>query len=136
MRLPVRILFGIVAIGFVALVVRGLTRVTVCPPSIDSSAIAIGVVKRGLLPHDLFGAAIPSDLQNGLYVQRPIRARAHSSKGLFKISPDGEEFVYVDVKFGWASVDRIQIASGLLEGDRIIVSDMSAWEQYDRVRLK
>jgi HlyD family secretion protein len=131
-----RTVLGAIALGFVALALRGLTRVTVCLPTVDSTTVSADVVKPGLLPHDLFGAAIHSEIQNGRYVRRAFRSEAYSAKRVFKISSDGQELEYVRVKFGRVSSDKIEVLSGLMEGDRIVVSDMSAWEQYDRVRLK
>jgi len=40
------------------------------------------------------------------------------------------------VKFGTSSVNEIVVVSGLKEGDRVVLSDMSAWDAYDRVRLR
>ena len=131
-----RISLGSISTPLVAYVFLGLTRVTVCPPTMDASAVSVGVVERGLLPHDLFSAPFPSGFRNGLYVERPSHAEANSSKGLFKLSPDGGEAIRVEVKLGRAAKNSIEVLNGLKEGNKIIVSDMSVWEQSDRIRLK
>ena len=42
----------------------------------------------------------------------------------------------VIVKFGRSSVNTIEVLDGLKEGDKIILSDMSAWDNFDQIRLK
>jgi HlyD family secretion protein len=56
--------------------------------------------------------------------------------GLFKVVDDGAEAVRVNVKLGRSSVNTVEILQGLNTGDKVILSDMSAWENFDRVRLK
>jgi multidrug efflux pump subunit AcrA (membrane-fusion protein) len=55
---------------------------------------------------------------------------------LFKLSSDGSEATRVNVKLGRSSVNTVEILQGLQVGDRVILSDMSQWDNYDRVRLK
>jgi len=74
-------------------------------------------------------------LENVLYVQHPAFGQENSTVTLFKYTPDGTEAVRVQVKFGRASVNFIEIVEGLQVGDKVILSDMSAWDQYDRIRL-
>jgi HlyD family secretion protein len=75
-------------------------------------------------------------LENVLYVNRPVNAQPQSTVGLFKIVDDGAAAVRVQVKLGRSSVNTIEVVEGLNKGDQIILSDMSAWDGYDRVRLK
>ncbi len=49
---------------------------------------------------------------------------------------DGSEAVRVNVKLGKSSVNTIEILGGLKAGDKVILSDMSQWDAYDRVRLR
>ena len=56
--------------------------------------------------------------------------------GLFRLAPDGKEASRVPVKLGRASVSTIEVVEGLQPGDQVILSDMSAWDSYDRIRLK
>ena len=93
-------------------------------------------MRKALLPHDLFGAAIPSALKNGLCVERPTHAEANSTRGVFKLLPDDEHVIRVNVKLGRASANAIEVVNGLKEGDRIILSDMSVWDDFDRIRLE
>lgn len=73
-------------------------------------------------------------LTNVLFVARPAYGQAQSTIGIFKVAPTGEAN-RVQVKLGRTSVNQIEIMEGLREGDRLILSDMSAWDAYDRVRL-
>jgi multidrug efflux pump subunit AcrA (membrane-fusion protein) len=131
-----RIVLGTFSTGVLAFLGFGLSRTTVCAPTVDASTISIGVVRTGLVPHDLFGPALSSPIHNGLYVPRPAHASAHTTKGLYKLAPDGNELVRVDVKFGRASANAIEVLDGLQVGDRIVLSDMSAWDQCDRLRVR
>jgi HlyD family secretion protein len=76
------------------------------------------------------------NLKDVLYVGRPVHGQSDSTIGLFKIDPDGSEAQRVNVKLGRASVNTIEIISGLKVGDKVILSDMSAWDNFDRIRLK
>jgi HlyD family secretion protein len=74
-------------------------------------------------------------LENVLYMGRPAFGQENSTVGIFKITPDGKEATRVQVKLGRSSVSTIEILEGLQEGDRVILSDMSAWDSHDRIRL-
>ena len=59
-----------------------------------------------------------------------------SRVSLFKVDPGGIYASRVQVQLGRSSVDAIEIVDGLAEGDRVILSDMSAWDGVDRIRLE
>ncbi len=71
-----------------------------------------------------------------LYVGRPAFGQENSTISMFKLDPTGNGATRVQVKTGRASVNQIQIDSGLKEGDTVILSDMSRWDNTDRVRLE
>jgi multidrug efflux pump subunit AcrA (membrane-fusion protein) len=71
-----------------------------------------------------------------LHVGRPAYAQERSTITLFKLTPDGTEAFRVQVKVGRLSVRDVEILEGLDPGDRVILSDMSRWENVERVRLK
>jgi len=73
-------------------------------------------------------------LEDVVYVGRPAFGQEHSTVGLFKLTEDGEA-VRVNVKLGRSSVQTIEVEEGLQPGDQVILSDMSAWDAFDRVRL-
>jgi len=73
-------------------------------------------------------------LESVIYVGRPAFGQEQSTVGLFKLTADGEA-VRVNVKLGRSSVQTIEILEGLQPGDQVILSDMSQWDAFDRVRL-
>lgn len=75
-------------------------------------------------------------LENVLYVQRPAYGQAESTVGLFKLDPDGKTASRVNVKLGRSSVSTIEIVNGLQPKDKVIVSDMSQWDNVAKVRLQ
>ena len=69
-----------------------------------------------------------------LYVSRPAYGQANSTVGMFKLQDNGEA-VRVNVRLGRSSVSTIEVVDGLAEGDMVVVSDMSRWDRFDRVRV-
>ena len=83
----------------------------------------------------LQAAILIEKLTNVLYVGRPVHAEPESTIGLFKLTEDGKEAVRVPVKIGKVSVNTVEILNGLKVGDQVILSDMSAEDNFDRIRL-
>jgi HlyD family secretion protein len=117
-------------------------HVTRVDAAVVNGTVAVDITPDGPLPagarSDLSveGTVEIENLQNVLYVTLPVHAEPDSDGGVFKLSGDGDEAVRAQVKFGRASVNTIEVLEGLNEGDQVIVSDMSAWDGVDRVRLK
>ncbi|HEX8878899.1 MAG TPA: HlyD family efflux transporter periplasmic adaptor subunit [Candidatus Acidoferrum sp.] len=76
------------------------------------------------------------NLKDVLYVGRPVNGQSDSTIGIFKLVDDGSEAVRVNIKLGRSSVNTIEIRDGLKVGDKVILSDMSQWDAFDRIRLK
>jgi HlyD family secretion protein len=74
--------------------------------------------------------------ENVLYVGRPSLGQEQSTVGLFRLVNDGREAERVQVKFGCSSVNTIEVVSGLREGDQVILSDMTSYDAFDKVRLR
>ena len=74
-------------------------------------------------------------LEEVLYIGRPVFGQPNSQVSLFKVSADGKTANRVTVKLGRGSVTSIEVVSGLSEGDRVILSDMSAQDQYQKIQL-
>jgi multidrug efflux pump subunit AcrA (membrane-fusion protein) len=116
-------------------------HVTRIDPSVQNGTVTVDCALDGLLPvgarPDLSveGTIEIERLANVLYVGRPVHGEQESSVSLFKLSADGTEAVRLPVKLGRASVNTIEILTGLQVGDRVVLSDMSAWDNYDRIRL-
>jgi HlyD family secretion protein len=75
-------------------------------------------------------------LQDVLKVGRPAFGQAQQTIGMFVLSPDGTEAERRSVKLGRNSVSQIEILDGLKEGDRVIISDTTALDSYNRIRLR
>jgi HlyD family secretion protein len=76
------------------------------------------------------------NLKDVLYVGRPVHGQSDSTISLFKVVNDDSDGVRVNVKLGRSSVNTVEILSGLQVGDKVILSDMSQWDNVDRIRLK
>jgi RND family efflux transporter MFP subunit len=74
-------------------------------------------------------------LTNILYVGRPAFGQDNTTVSMFKLLPGGKEAVRVPVKLGRTSVSFVEILNGLNEGDQVILSDMSQYDAYNRIRL-
>jgi len=75
-------------------------------------------------------------LTNVLYVGRPAFGQGQQTVGLFRLTPDGQEAARTQVTLGRSSVSTIEIVSGLNEGDRVILSDTTAMDNYTRIRIR
>jgi HlyD family secretion protein len=75
-------------------------------------------------------------LENVLHVGRPAFGQSQSTVTMFRVTPDGREAVRTPVALGRNSVNTIEILNGLREGDQVILSDTSAWDNYNRIRLQ
>jgi len=121
-------------------VIRG--AVARIDPSVQNGTRTVDITLTGALPP----GAVPDLNVDGiielervpevLYVGRPAVGQEHTEIGLFKLQENGSDATRVTVKLGRASVNAVEILSGLRAGDRVVLSDMSAWDAVDRVRLQ
>jgi len=96
-----------------------------------------GELPKGAVPDlSVEGTIEIERLADVLYVGRPVHGDADSTVGLFKLVDGGSEAVRVPVEIGSESVNTVEILKGLNVGDTVILSDMSADDNYDRVELK
>jgi HlyD family secretion protein len=92
---------------------------------------------RGAVPDLSVDGTIELErLNDVLYMGRPAFGQEQSVVGLFKISVDGSSAERAQVKLGRSSVNTVEVLSGLKVGDQVILSDMSAYDAFDRIRLK
>jgi HlyD family secretion protein len=75
-------------------------------------------------------------LDNVLHMGRPAFGQGQQTVGIFKLSPDGQEANRTQVVLGRNSVSTIEVVSGLREGDQVILSDTSAWDNYNQIRVR
>jgi multidrug resistance efflux pump len=117
-------------------------RVTRIDPSVRQGSVTIDVS----LPEPLPGSARPDlsvdgnviieRLDDVLYVGRPSYGQANQQISLFRVTPDGEHAERVRILIGQTSVNDIEVREGLQEGDVVILSDLSQWDGFDRIRLR
>ena len=117
-------------------------HVTRIDPAVVNGTRTVDVMLDGPLPPgavpqlSVDGTIDLEHLNNILYVGRPALGNENSTLSLFKVDPDGKGATRVSVKVGRASVNNIQVLEGLNEGDTVILSDMSRYDNVDRIRLE
>jgi HlyD family secretion protein len=117
-------------------------RVARIDPSVQNGTRTVDVTLTGNLPKgavpdlSVDGTIELERLNDVLFMGRPAFGQDQSTVGLFKIDADGINAERVQVKLGRSSVNTIEVLSGLKVGDQVILSDMSAYDAYDRIRLK
>ena len=117
-------------------------HVTRIDPAVQNGTVTVDVGLDGALPPgarpdlSVEGTVEIERLADILFVGRPVHGEANSTVGLFKVVDDGKEATRVQVQLGRSSVNTVEIVKGLDVGDKVILSDMSAWDNYDRVQLK
>ena len=117
-------------------------RVARIDPSVQNGTRTVDVTLTGALPKgavpdlSVDGTIELERLNDVLFMGRPAFGQDQSVVGLFKIGADGATAERVQVKLGRSSVNTIEVLSGLKVGDQVILSDMSAYDAYDRIRLR
>jgi HlyD family secretion protein len=117
-------------------------RVTRIDPAAQNGTVTVDVQLEGELPRgarpdlSVDGTVELERLDNVLYVGRPAFGQEQSTVGLFKLDQTTGEASRMQVQLGRSSVNTIEVMNGLAEGDQVVLSDMSAWDQFDRIRLR
>jgi len=121
--------------GFVA------GRVKRIDPAVQNGTVTVDIsldeaLPRGARPDLTVDGTIQLErLANVLHVGRPAQGQPESTVTLFRVVAGTNEAERVKVELGRASVSTIEVRTGLAEGDKVILSDMSAMDAYDRIRL-
>ena len=102
-------------------------------PTLSADTVTLREVRRG---SELGTISEIGDSRDTLLVERPVGASEHATSSVFVLDADSMLVQRVPVTYGRASTSLIQIVSGVSPGDRIIVSDMRAWDAFDRLRLR
>lgn len=111
-------------------------------PAVQNGTVTVdasldGALLQGARPDlSVEGTIEIERLADVLYLARPVHGDPNSTIGLFKIVDDGKGAVRVQVALGRASVNTVEIVKGLKLGDQVILSDMSAWDNFDRIQLR
>ena len=120
-------------------VVKG--HVTRVDPAVEQGTVTVDVafdepLPKGARPDLSVDGTIELErLDNVVFVGRPAFGQENNTVGMFKLVPGSNEAVRTPVKLGKSSVNTIEIVSGLNPGDQVILSDTSAWDSHDRIRL-
>ena len=110
-------------------------------PAVDQGTVRVDVALDGELPKgarpdlSVDGTIELERLDNVIYVGRPAFGQENNTVGIFKLVAGSAEAVRTPVKLGRSSVNTIEIISGLEPGDQVILSDTSAMDSHDRIRL-
>ncbi len=116
-------------------------RVIRIDPAVVDGTVTVDVALDGDLPKgarpdlSVDGTIVLENLTNVIHVGRPVQGAAETSVSLFKLEPDERHANRVTVRLGRSSVNTIEIRDGLNPGDKVILSDMSAQDGFDRIRL-
>jgi multidrug resistance efflux pump len=116
-------------------------RVVRIDPASTQASVSVDVALEQPLPRgarpdlSVDGQIELERLGNVLNVGRPAYGQSNSTVGLFRIDPDGKTATRVSVQLGRNSVNKVEVVQGLREGDVVILSDMSRYEDVDKVRL-
>jgi len=116
-------------------------RVVRVDPSVLNGTVTVDVKLDGELPRgarpdlSVDGTIELERLDDAVFVGRPVQGQPDSTVGLFKLVEGGRGAVRVQVKLGRTSVSTVEIVQGLEVGDQVILSDMSAWDGHERVKL-
>ena len=116
-------------------------RVVRIDPAVQAGTVTVDVVFDGPLPQDarpnltVDGTIELERLEDVIYVGRPVFGQEDSVVSLFKLDPQSDDALRTRVVLGRASVNDIEVIEGLQPGDQVVLSDMSQWDAFDRVRL-
>lgn len=116
-------------------------RVSRIDPAVQNGTVTVDVRLAGQLPQgarpdlSVDGTIELERLDDVVYVGRPVFGQPHSTITLFRLEPDGKEAVRTQVKLGRSSVNTIEVVEGLKVGDQVILSDMTAQDAHNRIRL-
>ncbi len=116
-------------------------KVSRIDPSVINGTITVDVKLTGACPPgcrpdlSVDGTVELERLNDVVFMGRPVFGQEGSTVTLFRIDPDGKFANRVQVKLGRASVNAIEVKDGLKVGDRVILSDMSAYDCHDRIKL-
>ncbi len=116
-------------------------EVTRIDPAVKSGMVLVDVKLIGDLPTEarpeltVDGLIAISNIENALYVKRPVYAPRHTKVGLYKLSQDQQFASKYSVGLGQSSVNKIQIIEGLMLGDEIIISDTSSWQEHQEIKI-
>jgi len=108
---------------------------------VQNGTVTVDVKLEGQLPQgarpdlSVDGTVELERLADVIQVGRPVFGQSQSQITLFRLAPDGKHAERVPVRLGRSAVNSIEILDGLRVGDQVVLSDMSAWDAHNRIRL-
>ena len=117
-------------------------RVSRIDPAAQQGTVTVDVALEGALPQgarpdlSVDGTIELERLVDVLYTGRPAFGQTNSTVGMFKLDSDGKAASRVQVRLGRSSVNHVEVLDGLAEGDQVILSDTSQWDNFNRIELK
>ncbi len=110
-------------------------------PAVQNGTVTVDIKVEGDLPKgarpdlSVDGTIDLERCADVLYVGRPALGQEKTTVSLFRLTPDGKSALRIPVALGRGSVNIVEIVNGLKEGDQVILSDTSRWDNIDRLRL-
>ena len=111
-------------------------------PAVQNGTVTVDVTITGELPKgarpdlSVDGVIELERLADAIHVGRPVSGQENTTVNVFKLDADGNYAVRTPIHLGKMSVNEVEVTNGLVPGDKVIVSDMSPWDEYNRVKLK
>jgi hypothetical protein len=102
-------------------------------PTVSADIVTLSEVRRA---SDIGDVADVAGARDALMVQRPIDAREGAQSSVFVLDKDGVLLRRVPVAYGRSSSSLIQVLSGVSADDRVVVSDLRAWDEFDQLQLR
>jgi multidrug efflux pump subunit AcrA (membrane-fusion protein) len=110
-------------------------------PAVVNGNVQVDVEFIEALPSDarpdlsIDGEIKIAEISNTLFINRPLFAQSESNSSLYKVSADGKYAERITVKLGKGSINQVQILEGLSLGEKVIISDPSTWDSYQKVSI-
>lgn len=117
-------------------------RLSRVDPAVREGSVTVDVALEGALPQGarpdlrVDGTIEIERLEDVLYVGRPAYGQANQTVSLFVVNEEEDGALRVQVRLGRSSVSTVEVVDGLQEGDRVILSDTSKWDDFDRIRIE
>ncbi len=116
-------------------------KVSRIDPAVKDGTVTVDVRLEGELPKgvrpdlSVDGTIVLEKLNDVVYMGRPVRGQPESQVSIFKLDSEGKGATRVNIRLGRSSVNNIEVKEGLNPGDQVILSDMTAQDGFDRIRL-
>jgi HlyD family secretion protein len=116
-------------------------RVSRLDPAVKDGTVTVDVRLEGELPKgarpdlSVDGTIVLEKLDDIVYMRRPVQSQPDSRMSIFKLDADGNGAASLMIRLGRSSVNTIEVKEGLRPGDQVILSDMTAQDGFDRIRL-